>query len=76
MITIFTKRKLESHEPAHVTKEVAMYPCQRPCKEQVREWLHHEVAERRPPPEMAEIRRQLGWELIEMEREERHRLGQ
>lgn len=53
-----------------------MYPCQRPRKEQVREWLHHEVAQHRPPPALTEIRRQLGWELIEMEGEERQREGQ
>ena len=53
-----------------------MYPCQRPRKEQVREWLQNEVAQHRPPPALIEIRRQLGWGGIEMEREERQREGQ
>jgi hypothetical protein len=34
----------------------------RPVKEKVREWLRREISERRPPPEMSEIRRTLGWE--------------
>jgi hypothetical protein len=32
-----------------------------PTKEQVRSWLRNELARRRPPPEIKEIRRDLGW---------------
>ena len=28
----------------------------------VREWLRREISERRPPPDISEIRRTLGWE--------------
>jgi hypothetical protein len=46
----------------------------KPTKEQVREYMERRQAEHRPPPSREEIRRQLGWELIEMERaERRHR---
>lgn len=31
-------------------------------KEKVREWLRREISERRPPPDIREIRRTLGWE--------------
>lgn len=35
-----------------------------PSKETVRSWLRGEIAQRRPPPDPAQIRRELGWELI------------
>jgi hypothetical protein len=36
-----------------------------PSKEQVREWLREETIQHRPPPDPNEIRRQLGWFLME-----------
>lgn len=45
----------------------------KPTKEQVRDYMERRQAEHRPPPSREEIRRQLGWELIEMERAERRR---
>lgn len=39
-----------------------------PSKEQVREWLKGEVSRHRPPPSPKAIRRELGWSLIEAER--------
>jgi hypothetical protein len=46
----------------------------KPIKEQVRDYMERRQVEHRPPPSREEIRRQLGWELIEMERaERRHR---
>lgn len=33
----------------------------KPDREQVRQWLLHEIARHRPPPEPCEIRRQLDW---------------
>ena len=35
-----------------------------PTKESVRAWLRTEIAQRRPPPDPAQIRRELGWEMI------------
>jgi hypothetical protein len=35
-----------------------------PSKESVRNWLRTEIAQRRPPPDPAQIRRELGWELV------------
>jgi hypothetical protein len=37
---------------------------QQPSKESVRAWLRTEIAQRRPPPDPAQIRRELGWDLI------------
>ncbi len=34
-----------------------------PTKEQVREYMQQRQTERRPPPDIKQIRRQLGWEL-------------
>jgi hypothetical protein len=39
-----------------------------PTQQQVREYLARRLQERTPPPAPEEIRRQLGWELIEAER--------
>jgi len=36
-----------------------------PSKEAVREWLKQEVSQHRPPPDPKQIRRELGWDLIE-----------
>jgi hypothetical protein len=41
-----------------------------PTKEQVREYMQRQAAEHHPPPDMREIRRQLGWDLIAAERSE------
>jgi hypothetical protein len=35
----------------------------KPAKEKVREWLRREISERRPPPDISEIRRMLGWDI-------------
>lgn len=35
-----------------------------PTKGQVREWLNHRQAEHKPLPDMMQIRRELGWNLI------------
>jgi hypothetical protein len=45
----------------------------KPSKEQVREYMERRQAQHQPPPSCQEIRRQLGWELVEAEREERSR---
>ncbi|GJI94927.1 hypothetical protein RugamoR57_16450 [Duganella caerulea] len=42
-----------------------------PSKESVRQWLQTQIAERRPPPDAQQIRRELGWEMLKMERKER-----
>ncbi len=35
-----------------------------PSKESVRSWLRARIAQRRPPPDPQQIRRELGWELV------------
>jgi hypothetical protein len=35
-----------------------------PSKEAVRQWLQNKLLERRPPPDPAQIRRELGWDLV------------
>jgi hypothetical protein len=42
-----------------------------PTKEQVRDYMERRQAAHAPPPSREEIRRQLGWDLIELERDER-----
>jgi hypothetical protein len=42
----------------------------RPTNEQVRSWMQQRQADRSPPPAPDEIRRQLGWGLVEAERVE------
>ena len=37
-----------------------------PSKESVRAWLRAEIAQRRPPPDPQQIRRELGWELLKV----------
>lgn len=45
-----------------IGKEFAMVQLGKPDREQVRQWLRHEIALHRPPPDPREIRRQLGWQ--------------
>ena len=45
-------------------------PAQQP-KELARNWLAHEVAQHRPPPDIDQIRRELGWGLTNMNRSDR-----
>lgn len=40
-----------------------------PAKELVRKWLKAELAQRRPPPDPEQIRRELGWDLLRLGRE-------
>lgn len=40
-----------------------------PSKEAVRQFMQQRLAERRPPPDVQTIRRQLGWELQAATRE-------
>jgi hypothetical protein len=48
--------------------EHAMAQTNHPSKELVRDWMRQRQGEHRPPPTLDEIRRQLGWELVEAER--------
>jgi hypothetical protein len=38
-----------------------------PSKDQVRQYMARRQADRSPPPSLEEIRRQLGWGLVEAE---------
>ena len=42
----------------------------KPTKEQVREYMQRQAAEHRPPPDMKQIRRELGWDLEQQRRKE------
>jgi hypothetical protein len=41
-----------------------------PSKETVRRWLQTQLEKRLPPPDPKQIRRELGWEMLKMERGE------
>lgn len=41
----------------------------KPTKTEVRSWMCQRQVERRPPPSLEEIRRQLGWHMVEAARE-------
>jgi hypothetical protein len=45
-----------------------MSTLKKPAKEQVRAFMQQRQKERSAPPTPEEIRRQLGWELIEAQR--------
>lgn len=40
----------------------------KPSNQQVRNWMHQRQADRSPPPSLEEVRRQLGWGLVEAQR--------
>lgn len=50
-----------------------MVRSKQPSKEAVREWLRNEIRQRRPPPDQGQIRRELGWDLIDVSRNVRQR---
>lgn len=41
-----------------------------PSKEAVRQYMQRQAAAHRPPPDMKQIRRELGWDLIDQQRKE------
>ncbi len=43
-----------------------------PSKEAVRIWLQSRREERRPLPDPQQIRRELGWEMVRVEQDERN----
>lgn len=42
-----------------------------PTKQDVRDWLRRELAKQRPPPDVKQIRRELGWDLLQTRRQPR-----
>lgn len=40
----------------------------RPSNEQVRSWMQQRQMDRTPPPEPEQVRRELGWHMVEAER--------
>jgi hypothetical protein len=42
-----------------------------PTKEAVRNWLQSRQEERRPLPDVQQIRRELGWEMVRDEQQQR-----
>jgi hypothetical protein len=47
-----------------------MNPIKQPSKQQVRDYMEGRQREHKPPPDQKDIRRQMGWDLIEMERKD------
>jgi len=43
-------------------------------KEAVREYMNQRTKERKQPPSQKEVRRMLGWELCEMQREKNEQI--
>ena len=41
----------------------------KPSNQQVRSWMHQRQADRTPPPAPEQIRTELGWKMVEAERE-------
>ncbi len=37
-----------------------------PTKQQVRDWLSLRQAQHKPPPDIKQIRRELGWDLLKI----------
>ena len=54
-------------------KRLAVEQKKQPGKEEVRQWLKNKLEERRPPPDPQQIRRELGWDMVKGERDERTR---
>jgi hypothetical protein len=44
-----------------------------PSKEQIRQWQQERIKAHKPPPDPAQVRRELGWSLLEAERNQRRR---
>lgn len=42
-----------------------------PTKEQVRKWMEQRQVEHKPPPTPEQIRTELGWDLIKVEKRPR-----
>ncbi len=45
----------------------------KPDKQQVRDWQLARTQQHTPPPSLEDVRRELGWTLIDAERRERRR---
>jgi len=46
----------------------AMKQTSKPDKQRVRDYMQQRQAEQKPPPTPDEVRRQMGWDLMEAER--------
>lgn len=44
-----------------------------PSKEQVRQWQQDRIKSHKPPPDPKQVRRELGWELLDAERNKQRR---
>jgi hypothetical protein len=44
-----------------------------PSKEDVRRWLRRELEQHKAPPNPEQIRRELGWDLVRLERGAPHK---
>jgi len=50
-----------------------MHQPSKPTNQQVRSWMQQRQVDRVPPPSPEEVRRELGWGLVEAERENTNR---
>lgn len=41
----------------------------KPSNQQVRSWMQQRQVDRTPPPSPDQVRRELGWQMVEAERE-------
>jgi hypothetical protein len=47
-----------------------MNPIKQPSKEAARDYMEGRQREHKPPPDQKDIRRQMGWDLIELARKD------
>jgi hypothetical protein len=59
-----------AHDPAGTNIEAHMTQTTKPDRNKVREYFERRAHDPEPPPSPDEIRRQLGWALVEAEREQ------
>jgi hypothetical protein len=44
-----------------------------PSKEQVRQWQRERIKAHKPPPDPKQVRKELGWDLAQAERNQKRR---
>lgn len=56
--------------PNRCLKRLTVEQKKHPTKEAVRQWMRNKIEERRPPPDPQQVRRELGWDMVKVERGE------
>lgn len=57
--------------PAHPREDLGTASVSRPSKHSVRAWMQQRQQRREPPPELAQVRRQLDWRMEPARSEQR-----